>query len=54
MRTYHVHVFIPQVIEIEAVDETQALEKVAEFYKELYTKDQHDLIERKPRPEDFV
>jgi hypothetical protein len=53
MRTYIAQVFIPQVIEIEAEDETQALEKVGEHYKACYTKDFRTLIEQKPRREDY-
>jgi hypothetical protein len=54
MRTYHVRVFVPQVIEIEATDEAQALEKVAELYKEHYTKDPRSWIEQQPHLEDVV
>jgi hypothetical protein len=52
MRTYHVRVFIPQVIEIEATDEAHVLEKVGELYKEFYTKDLRTLIEPEIQPED--
>ena len=52
MRTYHVRVFLPQVIEIEAADEAQALEKVGELYQESYAKDLRTLIEPQPQPED--
>jgi hypothetical protein len=52
MRTYHVHVFIPTVVEMQAEDEAQALEKVVETYRELYTKNLHTWIEPKVQPED--
>ncbi len=52
MRTYHVRVFLPQVIEIQAKDEREALVKVGALYQELYTKELRDLIEPELRPED--
>jgi hypothetical protein len=52
MRTYHVRVFIPQVCEIEAADEAQALEKVGELYTESYAKDLRKWIEPEIQPED--
>ncbi len=53
MRTYHVRVFVPTVIEIQADDEAQALAKVGEYYQKLYAKQSHDLIDPELRPEDF-
>ncbi len=52
MRTYHVRIFAPQVIEIAAEDEQQALAKVGALYQELYAKELHDLIQPELRPED--
>ena len=52
MRTYHVWVVIPQVLEIQAEDEAQALEKVGELYKELYRLDLQALLEPELQPED--
>ncbi len=52
MRSYFVRVFIPQVIEIQAEDAAQALEKVAELYKKSYAKDLRDWVEELPQPED--
>jgi hypothetical protein len=54
MKTYHVHVFLPTVVEIEAEDEAQALEKVVETYRELYAKNLHTWIEPEIQPEDVV
>jgi hypothetical protein len=54
MRAYHVRVFIPTVIEIQADDEAQALVKVGEFYQKLYAEQSHDLIDPELRPEDVV
>jgi hypothetical protein len=54
MRTYKVRVFLPAFYPIEAKDDAQALEKVGEFYKELYKKDFQELIEPLPEPEDFA
>ena len=53
MRAYHVRVFIPKVIEIQAEDDAQALAKVGAFYQELYAKELQDLIDPELRPEDF-
>ena len=52
MRTYKVYVFLPSFYPIEAEDEAQALEKVGEFYKQLYKKDFSELVEPLPEPED--
>ena len=52
MRWYMVRAFIPQVIEVEAADEAQALEKVAALYKELYAKDVRTWIEPEIQPEE--
>ncbi len=52
MRTYHVRLLIPKVIEITAEDEDQALETVAEFYKELYTTELREWIDPELQPED--
>ena len=54
MRTYHVRVLVPQIIEITAADEAHALEKVAELYKELYAKELRDWIHPEMVPEDIV
>jgi hypothetical protein len=54
MRAYHVRVFIPTVIEMQADDEAQALVKVGEFYQKLYAEQSHDLIDPELRPEDVV
>jgi hypothetical protein len=52
MRAYHVRVFIPTVIEIQADDEAQALVKVGEFYQKLYAEDLRDWIHPEQLPED--
>jgi hypothetical protein len=52
MRAYHVRVFIPTVIEIQADDEAQALVKVGEFYQKLYAEDLRDWIHPELLPED--
>jgi hypothetical protein len=54
MRSYHVRVFVPTVIEIQADDEVQALAKVGEYYQKLYAEQSHDLIDPELRPEDVV
>jgi hypothetical protein len=54
MRAYHVRVFLPQSIEIQAEDEREALAKVGELYQELYAKELHDLIYPEQLPEDVV
>ena len=54
MRTYKVRVFLPAFHPIEAKDDAEALEKVGEFYKELYKKDFQELIEPLPEPEDVA
>ena len=54
MRAYHVRVLIPQVIEIEAEDEQQALAKVGALYQELYAKELADWIHPEMLPEDIV
>jgi hypothetical protein len=54
MRTYKVRVFVPTLYPIEANDDAEALEKVGEFYKELYKKDFRTLVEPLAEPEDFV
>jgi len=54
MKTYKVRVFVPAFYPIEAKDDAEALEKVREFYKELYTKDFRELIEPLVQPEDVV
>ena len=52
MRTYKVRVFVPAFYPIEAKDDAEALEKVGEFYKELYTKNFRTLVAPLPEPED--
>jgi hypothetical protein len=52
MRTYHVHMFIPTIWEVQAEDEAQILEQVGEAYKELYTKHLRDWITPELQPED--
>jgi hypothetical protein len=52
MRTYEVRVFVPAVYTIEADDEEEVLQKVAEVYKRFYIKDFQDLIEPFVQPED--
>ena len=52
MRTYKVCVFLPSFYPTEAKDDAEALEKVGEFYKELYRKDFLELVEPLPEPED--
>jgi hypothetical protein len=52
VRTYEVRVFVPAVYYIEAEDDADALEKVAEVYKRCYTKDFHDLVVPLSEPED--
>jgi len=54
MKTYHARVLIPRVIEIKAADEAQALKKVGEFYKELYTTELADWLHPEMLPEDVV
>ena len=54
MRIYKVRVFFPGFYPIEAKDDAEALEKVGEFYKELYKKDFRELIEPLVQPEDVV
>jgi len=54
MRTYEVLVFVPTVYGVEAKDDAEALEKVGEFYKELYKKDFRELVEPLPEPEAFA
>ena len=54
MRIYKVRVFFPGFYPIEAKDDAEALEKVGEFYKELYKKDFRELVEPLPEPEDFA
>jgi hypothetical protein len=54
MRVYHVRIFAPQAIEIEAEDEQQALAKVGTLYQELYAKELRDWIHPELRPEDVV
>ena len=54
MRSYFVRVFIPTVIEIQAEDEAQALEKVGAYYQERYTTDARDWVAPLPEPEDCV
>ena len=53
MRTYKVRVFLPAFYPIEAKDDAEALEKVGEFYKELYKKDFRELVEPIREPEDM-
>ena len=52
MKTYEVRVFVPKVYAIEAKDDAEALEKVGEFYKELYKRSFRELVEPIPEPED--
>ena len=52
MRTYEVRVFVPKSYFIEAKDDADVLEKIGQFYKELYQKDFRDWIEPLPQPED--
>jgi hypothetical protein len=52
MRTYKVRVFLPAFYPIEAKDDAEALEKIGEFYKQLYKKDFRELVEPLPEPED--
>jgi hypothetical protein len=54
MRTYHVRIFIPQILEVEAADEAQALEQVVALYKEFYTKELRDWIHPELVPEDVA
>jgi hypothetical protein len=54
VRTYKVRVFFPGFYPIEAKDEAEALERVGEFYKELYKRDFRELIEPLPAPEDIA
>jgi hypothetical protein len=54
VRTYKVRVFFPGFYPIEANDEAEALEKVGEFYKELYKRDFRELVEPLPEPEDVA
>ena len=54
MKTYEVRVFVPKVYAIEAKDDAEVLEKIGEFYKELYKKDFRTLVEPVAEPEDFV
>ena len=54
MRTYKVLVFFPAFYPIEANDESEVLEKVEEFYKQLYKRDFRELVEPLPEPEDFA
>ena len=54
VRTYKVRVFFPGFYPIEAKDEAEALEKVGEFYKELYKRDFRELVEPLPEPEDVT
>ena len=53
MRTYEVRVFVPKVYAIQAHDEKEALEKVAEIYKDFYAQDILTWIEPLPEPEDM-
>ena len=52
MRIYEVRVFVPAVYAIEADNEEDVLQKVAEVYKRLYTKDFQGLVEPLVQPED--
>jgi hypothetical protein len=52
VRTYEVRIFVPTVYTFEVEDDADALEKVAEIYKELYRKHFRDWIEPLPEPED--
>jgi hypothetical protein len=52
MRTYKVRVFVPAVYVIEADDEEDVLQRVAEVYKRFYTKDFQGLIDPLVQPED--
>ncbi len=52
MRTYEVRVFVPAVYVIEADDEEDVLQRVAEVYKRFYTTDFQGLIEPLVQPKD--
>jgi hypothetical protein len=52
MRIYNVRVFQPIVYGIDAENEEQSLEKVAELYKALYRQDIRFWIEPAIQPED--
>jgi hypothetical protein len=52
MRSYIARVFVPQEHYIEAKDDAEALEKVGEFYKDLYKKGFLTWIEPLQEPED--
>ena len=52
MRTYKVRVFLPAYYPVEANNDAEALEKVGEFYMELYKKDFLELVEPLVQPED--
>ncbi len=52
MRTYHVRVFVPQVIEIQAEDETQALAKVGAYYQQQYATETRSWLEPLEEPEE--
>ena len=56
LKSYVVRVFVPLIEVIEAEDEADALEKVAEFYKSQYHKEGFGgwgaWIEPLPEPED--
>ena len=54
MRIYKVRVFLPAFYPIEAKDDAQALEKIGEFYKQLYKKDFRELVEPLVQPEDVA
>ena len=54
MKTYHARVLVPEIIEIKAKDDAEALQKVAEFYKKLYTAELCDWIHPEQLPEDIV
>ncbi len=53
MRIYEVRVFVPKVYEIQARTEQEALEKVAQLYKDFYAADIRTWLEPLPEPEDL-